>query len=286
MSKKIFWIASWPRSGNTWMRAIISSIFFTKSGKFDFSLLKKIQYFDVPEAYEFVKKININDYKKINKISVLSKYRIEAQKKIKIAYGAFSFFKTHSSNLEVKNFKYTNESNTLGLIYLVRDPRDIAVSYAFHQKRQIDDVINYMIRQEPPNLISKTSNKSNAIPMHISRWDKNYISWLELDVPKLIIKYETLLSDNLDTLKKIINFFEQNYKFSFENKKQLIKNIAQTTSFKKLKKTQDESGFPYSKNKNFFRKGIASDYKKELNKSQISKIEESFGKTMKLLGYL
>jgi len=62
MSKKIFWIASWPRSGNTWMRAIISSIFFTKSGKFDFSLLKKIQYFDVPEAYEFVKKININDY--------------------------------------------------------------------------------------------------------------------------------------------------------------------------------------------------------------------------------
>jgi len=143
-----------------------------------------------------------------------------------------------------------------------------------------------MIRQEPPNLISKTSNKSNAIPMHISRWDKNYISWLELDVPKLIIKYETLLSDNLDTLKKIINFFEQNYKFSFENKKQLIKNIAQTTSFKKLKKTQDESGFPYSKNKNFFRKGIASDYKKELNKSQISKIEESFGKTMKLLGYL
>ena len=92
-----------------------------------------------------------------------------------------------------KNFKYTNESNTLGLIYLVRDPKDIAVSYAFHQKRQIDDVINYMIRQEPPNLISKTSNKSNAIPMHISRWDKNYISWLELDVPKLIIKYETIL---------------------------------------------------------------------------------------------
>ena len=45
VDKKIFWIASYPKSGNTWMRAIISSIFFTKNGKFVFDYFKFVQSF-------------------------------------------------------------------------------------------------------------------------------------------------------------------------------------------------------------------------------------------------
>ena len=199
MSKKIFWIASWPRSGNTWMRAIISSLFFSKNGKFDFSMLKKIQYFDVPEAYEFLKKKNNKDFKKIDKMSILHKYRIEAQNYARVD-GDFSFFKTHSSNIKIKNYSYTNSFNTRGLIYMVRDPRDVAISYAHHQKKEIEEVVNYMIRDEPPFLITKTSKKRNAIPMHMSRWDLHYLSWKDLEVPKLFIKYEDLLSNNINIL--------------------------------------------------------------------------------------
>ena len=62
VNKKIFWIASYPKSGNTWMRAIISSIFFSINGKFIFDYFKYIQSFDLDKRFEFVKKINKKDY--------------------------------------------------------------------------------------------------------------------------------------------------------------------------------------------------------------------------------
>ena len=53
--KKIFWLASYPKSGNTWIRAILSSIFFTPDGIFNFKLLKNITAFDSGINYEFLK---------------------------------------------------------------------------------------------------------------------------------------------------------------------------------------------------------------------------------------
>ena len=46
MSKHIFWLASYPKSGNTLLRAIISSLFFTENGVFDLKLLEAIRQFE------------------------------------------------------------------------------------------------------------------------------------------------------------------------------------------------------------------------------------------------
>ena len=82
MDKKILWLASYPKSGNTWLRSIISSLIYTSEGIFNFDLLKLIEQFDKPERYRFVKDINKDDYKKINlKIDCIAKYWIESQKK-------------------------------------------------------------------------------------------------------------------------------------------------------------------------------------------------------------
>ena len=91
MSKKIFWIASYPKSGNTWMRAIISSLFFSEKGKFDFSLLEKINYFDSPKAYEFVKNKNSEDFSNLDNMMTLYRYRNEAQKRAVIGSSDFSW---------------------------------------------------------------------------------------------------------------------------------------------------------------------------------------------------
>ena len=79
---KIIWIASYPKSGNTWIRSIISSMFLTKTGKFNFNLLDSIKVFDIPSRYEFVKYVNKIDYKKLNDLNILSKYWLDSQKKI------------------------------------------------------------------------------------------------------------------------------------------------------------------------------------------------------------
>ena len=111
MNKKIFWIASYPKSGNTWMRAIITSLFFTKNGKFDFDLLKNVGFFDVLTRYKFIEHLNSNDFSNLHKLAIISKYRLKAQKRVKFLED-FSFFKTHNANITINNYKYTNEENT------------------------------------------------------------------------------------------------------------------------------------------------------------------------------
>ena len=96
--KKIFWIASYPKSGNTWVRAIISSLFFSRHGIFYFDLLKYILDFDIRERYEFVKSIDINDFKNLSNLNIISKYRIQAQHLANVG-GDFAFYKTHSANI-------------------------------------------------------------------------------------------------------------------------------------------------------------------------------------------
>ena len=113
----ILWIASYPKSGNTWVRALISAYLYSDQGEFNFDLLKNVGYFDVLTRYKFIKHLNNNDFINLHKLATISKYRLEAQKRAEFLED-FSFFKTHNANIKINNFKYTNEKHTLGLIYL------------------------------------------------------------------------------------------------------------------------------------------------------------------------
>ena len=74
MDKQIFWIASYPKSGNTLLRAILTSLFFTENGLFNFDLLKNIPIIESTVNLDFIKKINISDYNNLHKLEILSKY--------------------------------------------------------------------------------------------------------------------------------------------------------------------------------------------------------------------
>ena len=131
INKKIFWIASYPKSGNTWMRAILLSLFFTKDGIFNFKLFNQIRYFDTPGNYEFIKSLNLDDFKNLNNLSIIAKYWIEAQNKIN-SDNKLRLFKTHNALGSVNNYNFTDRDNTCGCIYIVRDPRNVVISMSNH----------------------------------------------------------------------------------------------------------------------------------------------------------
>ena len=277
--KKIFWIASYPKSGNTWMRAIISSLFFTKDGVFNFDLLKNILDFDIKERYEFVRSINSDDFNKLFELKTIAKYRIRAQKIAKIG-GDFAFYKTHSANISTNGYDFTNNSNTFGLIYLVRDPRDIAISYASHLGKTIDEAIYIMSKK---NALTYTPSQ---YPVLMSKWDYHYLSWNNLNVPKIIIKYENLLNNTGAVLNEIIEFFIYNFDININFKNIEFENIIKSTQFKKLQKDEKSFGFGESGKSVFFRKGKAMQWKEKLTNEQIKKIEETFKSNMIALGYI
>ena len=88
--KKIFWIASYPKSGNTWVRAIIASLIYSENGIFNFDMLRKISLF--PKRFYF--KDFIDDYSDLKKVS---QYWINAQKKIN-SDNKIKILKTHNGN--------------------------------------------------------------------------------------------------------------------------------------------------------------------------------------------
>ena len=197
INKKIFWIASYPKSGNTWIRAIIASLFFSNDGVFKFELFKNIPNFERKENYQFVESLNKKDYKNLGNLKIITKYRLEAQKRVNINYGNVAFFKTHSANISINNLPYTNEETTLGLIYIVRDPRDIVISYKHHKNSTFDKIIDLMLNE------TTIYNPNN--PQVLSSWNHHYNSWFNLKVPKLIIRYEDLLNNTESSVRSIIN---------------------------------------------------------------------------------
>ena len=120
----IIWLASYPKSGNTWVRSMIAALIHSNDGVFNFELLKNIQQF--PEK-KFFKDI-INDFSNFDEIK---QNWIEAQERINLN-NQINIFKTHQGKYTVGEHNFTNNDNTLGVIYVVRDPRNLIKSISNH----------------------------------------------------------------------------------------------------------------------------------------------------------
>ena len=97
MQKGILWIASYPKSGNTFLRFLISALLYSKDGNFKFDIIKNIKQFDINKYYRFIEKLNIEDYNNLNDLNIISKYWAEAQKRA-IKFENKHIFKTHAAN--------------------------------------------------------------------------------------------------------------------------------------------------------------------------------------------
>ena len=298
MNNKIFWITSYPKSGNTWLRLIICGLFFTKNGNLNnLKILNKIPKFDEFENFKFIKKISASDFDKIFKKklydeeaqSKLSKYWVEAQKKIIIKKNKYNFFKTHNARIRFNDYFYTNEITTLGFIYITRDPRDVVISYSKYLDKSLDYATNFITN----NNLMGNQNTLSRMPEFIYNWKDHYLSWKNFKkVPGLFLRYEDLLNNTEYEINKIIDFFYLNYNIRINNKLEKINNIIQSTNFKKLQEIENNIGFYEAPNyglkneRSFFRAGKINQWKNKLSKDQKSLIKEKFKKQMTELKYL
>ena len=282
MSKHIFWILSYPKSGNTLVRAIISALFFSKNGKFQLDQLKHTSQFERRDRVNLINKINKEEFLNLDQLKILSKYWLTLQKKenMKIDKG-FGFIKSHSSYVSVFNNWFTTLNNTAGYIYVIRDPRDVAISWSKHANLSYDDSISFMLNF---NSCIEWAQTNSELPDNIkpktflSSWDEHVLSWTKnsLDVPKLVLKYEDLVYKKEEVVKIIVKFFEKNFKIKFNSNNEIIANIVESTSFEKLKSQESKYGFAEASSGVFFRRGEKNQWKNELNNQQIAKLENKF----------
>ncbi len=281
----IFWIASYPKNGNTWIRSLLSAYYYTKDGVFKTDqILKNIPQF--PEKKYFTN----FEYDKTNPIST-SRYWIKAQEIIN-RDKKVRFFKTHNVYGSIDNNEFSNKSNTIGGIYIVRDPRNVITSLMNHFEMSQEDSLKFMLNEKKFTYDFFKKNDYSDFQF-ISSWEKNYKSWINnKDFPIKLIKYEDLINETFFVVKDLINFINKTCKISQNFNKLKAQNAIQTTRFENLKKIEQSNGFSESiksKNKDnkipFFHLGPDNNWKKIFDINFSSRLNIIFKESLKELQY-
>ena len=282
----IIWISSYPKSGNTWVRSLLSSYLYTKDGIFDnFDLLKKINQFPSKEYFEFF----LKDFKDIKKVSY---YWIAAQARINLLNNNTTFLKTHSALCSLEKNRFTDRQNTKAAIYIVRDPRNLITSLSHHYSLTIEESYNFIVDKNKMIMRSDSLNELGIASL-LGSWSDHYKSWKNLNfAPILIIKYEDLINNTKNSFIKILNFLSKLTNIKVDEKK--IQNCINSCNFDQLSAKEINNGFFESatlKEKNnkkikFFHLGKKNNWKNLLDPKITKNIKEVFDKEMKELEYI
>ena len=282
----IIWLASYPKSGNTFLRSLLTAYLFTKDGNFNFEVLKNINQFPNNVTFEKLG-IDISNQKEVIKNYI----KVQEETNKRDGEG-IRFLKTHSTLQDIDGHKFTNLKNCLGAIYIVRDPRDVAKSYSNHNSTSIEESINYMKEFNIGGGV-KSKDRKNETITHIGSWSSHYTSWKEFDKVDryLLIKYEDLVKETEKTFLKVLTFVCKLTKKKLDLDKNRLNNVLNTTTFDSMQKLEKQNGFNEAVDLNgkkitFFKYGAKNNWKKILTSENKKKIEDLFREEMKELGYL
>ena len=263
------------------MRSLLASYFYSEYGDFEFEQLKKIEQFPVNENFEKIG-INISDKFEVAKNYIKAQEEINKTKKL-------SFWKTHSSFCKLYNkYNFSDLKNSLGVIYIVRDPRNVLSSFARHNSKSINETVELLTND------LATGNEKNEVEVYLGSSNFNYNSWKVFKNSNryLLIRYEDLVNDTENVYIKILRFINDLSKSKSPININKIRKVVKSTTFSRMKKLEEEQGFEESKVNDlgktvkFFNLGPENNWKNLLSSQIIKKIENKFNKEMLELGYL
>ena len=285
----IIWLASYPKSGNTWLRSFIASLLFNESDNLSLKSLSNIPQFPVRSHFNnFVNNHEIDDLNKVSSYWIKSQQIINLDKKVK-------FLKTHHALCKINGSTFTNYENSLGVIYIVRDPRNVISSIKYHfSKDNYIEAKNFLFNEN--KLIGKkfdetSKNKNRDMFTLIASWKTHYNSWKNFKKNYLLIKYENLVSNPYEEFTKISEYLAKLINIKIQEDK--ILKAVENNNFENLKKIENRDGFAEQakdtntgKTKSFFNLGPKNKWQEKLNIEISQSIEEKFEIEMKELGYL
>ena len=277
----IIWLSSYPKSGNTYIRSFLSAYYFSKDGNFNFNLLLNINQFP---GIHFSK--NKMDSKlEASKNWILNQNIYFDKNKLKI-------LKTHNSLTPYEQNKFTSKDQTLGAIYICRDPRNVITSLKNHYSMDYDKALNFMLN-DSSSLTQNSIDKDFSNFTFLGSWSNHYKSWKRNKIfPTMFIKYEDLQENKYEIFKEIIFFINKlSKKTDLIDEKKLLNSI-NSTNFINLKNMEQSKGFEESiiskktgKKIRFFNMGFNNRWQKILPDEIKLKTNKVFKEDLKVLNY-
>jgi Sulfotransferase domain len=278
--QKIIWIASYPRSGNTWVRAFIHNLLREIRGKP--ADAQDINGLTTHTIWE----VNAEPYRRLlgrPPMECTSQEIARARPEVQRLHAAARsrrpvFMKTHLIMAQCDGFPTINLDVTLAAIYIVRNPLDVAISYAHHSACRIDDIIAQMA---DPNLRSVVTEQK--VYEFTGSWSSHVASWMAVfDRPVFVMRYEDMLRSPVAVFGRLAAFLR------LSPTQDQLQCAIDKSSFLELSRQEHENGFieKPAASKKFFRVGTADQWRDVLSKDQVERIVYAHAPMMQRTGYL
>lgn len=271
----IIWLASYPKSGNTWVRTFLHNLLLNANRPADINELTKFTIGDGNKVW----------YEQVTGKPYSSLSDEENAALIPRVHQAYArtrpdsvFVKTHNWLGKKHGVPLVTPEFTAGAIYIVRNPLDVVISLSDHYGMEIDQGVDMM--NDEAAYSGETDRK---VPDFLSSWSNHVTSWQAMDKSaRHILRYEDMLYKPEKTFSELAKFL------GLKPPRERLKRAIKFSSFETSRKLEAETGFNERSDKaeKFFRVGKAGQWKTVLTPEQIEKIVTSHRDVMKEFKYL
>ncbi len=263
--QRIIWLASFPKSGNTWVRTFLANYFLGGKREIGINALREFTLSD--SRHDFFMQATGGTHPPDADVPAYMRARAKALRLIAGAREGNHFVKTHQILDAVEGEPLIPPPLTAAAIYIMRNPFDVAPSLARHTGADLDETIARMA--SPRNITSSNTGLHDIL----GRWDDHVTSWTSAPgLPRVTLRYEDLLDDPKRGFSKVFDFLK------VTPHPQKLKKTIRATSFDSLRKQEDEAGFierPPGMEK-FFHSGRAGGWREVLSDRQVATLHEAF----------
>jgi hypothetical protein len=272
---QIIWIASYPKSGNTWTRAFLHNLFRDPKTSFNINDMTLLTANEAANANYC--DLDTRSWKEWTNDDV-AVMRPQAQARLAASRPHTIFAKTHLAVLQLRGQPTINMNVTAAAVYLIRNPLDVVISFADHQGITVDQQIELLNMKN-----YETPNAESLVNEPMGSWSQHVESWTARPNPGLhVMRYEDMLINPVKSFGSLVKFLR------LDTPRSRIERAVKNSSFKVLRKQEELHGFHErtAAQKNFFRSGKTGEWKDVLTKEQVGKICEIHRDQMARFDYL
>lgn len=272
------WLASYPKSGNTWFRIFLTNLLNHTNEPADINNLYPSTIASSRSLFDEAIGLESSDLT-LDEVELLRPqvYRYMAGTSNEVLY-----HKIHDAWISLPDGNtLVPEDVTKAVLYFIRNPLDVAISFAHHSSTTIDKAIG-MMNDSHYAFCSRQTKLHNQTRQKLLSWSEHIASWVDQSgLPVLVMRYEDMITDTLAVFKDAMKFS------GIEATDEKIRKSIEFSSFENIQKQEKEKGFreKATKSESFFRKGISGDWKNVLTSEQIDKIVSRHQKMMERFGY-
>ena len=277
--KNIIWLASYPKSGNTWFRIFITNLLSDSGQPASINDLKEATISSSRKIFDDYTGLSSSDmtFEEIDRLRP-DVYKLQSEESEELL-----FKKAHDK------FYFVDKQKPLfppeiskGCIYFIRNPLDVLVSFAYHSAKPVDKMVK-TINNSDYAFCDRNDRQVNQLRQLLGSWSDHVKSWTEQTlIPVHVMRYEDMIRQPVDTFTRAVDFLHLDYS------SQKIEEAIKKSDFNILTQQEKESGFKEKmiKSKKFFRKGKIGDWRNYLDDKQVKEIIQHHREMMKKFGYL